>query len=141
MIAINIIAVGDLSEKWQAEACAEYVKRLGAFCKYKLINIKEGQSVLSKLTPKAFKIALCVEGEAYDSAGFADLIDSLAVRGYSELDFIIGGSDGLSGGEKAACDLRLSFSKMTFTHGMMRVFLLEQIYRAFMINKGLKYHK
>lgn len=141
MLSVTVIAAGDTSERWQDAACAEYEKRLGAFCKYRLIQLREGESALPKLPAKAYKIALCVEGITLDSPGLAELLDRAASRGCSELAFVIGGSEGLSEPEKAGCDLRLSFSRMTFPHGMMRVFLLEQIYRAFTICKGLKYHK
>jgi Uncharacterized conserved protein len=136
-----VIAVGGTSEHWQDEACAEYVKRLGAFCRFRLLQLKEGESALPKFPPKAFKVALCVEGAELDSPGLAELFEKTASRGCSELMFLIGGSVGLSEDEKAGCDFRLSFSRLTFPHGMMRVFLMEQIYRAFTINKGLKYHK
>lgn len=141
MLSVTVIAAGGTSERWQDTACAEYVKRLGAFCRYRLIQIKEGESALPKLPPRAYKIALCIEGAELDSPGLAELLERTATRGTSELAFVIGGSDGLTEEEKAGCDLRLSFSRLTFPHGMMRVFLLEQIYRAFTINKGLKYHK
>lgn len=141
MFSVTVIAAGGTSERWQDEACTEYAKRLGAFCKYRLIQLREGESALPKLPLKAYKIALCIEGAEYDSPGLAELFEKTALRGCSELAFVIGGSDGLTEAEKAGCDLRLSFSRLTFPHGMMRVFLLEQIYRAFTINKGLKYHK
>ncbi len=141
MLTVTVIAAGGTSERWQDDACAEYVKRLGAFCKFRLMQIKEGESALPKLPPKAYKIALCVEGDMLDSPGIAKVIENAALRGISELVFLTGGSNGLTEDEKAACDLRLSFSRLTFPHGMMRVFLYEQIYRAFTISKGLKYHK
>lgn len=141
MLTVTVIAVGKTSERWQDAACDEYIKRLGAFCKFRLFQLKEGESVIPKLPQKAYKVALCVEGVELDSPGLADMIDRTATRGLSEIVFVIGGSDGLSEEEKAACDLRLSFSRLTFPHGMIRVFLLEQIYRAFTILKGLKYHK
>lgn len=141
MLTVTVIAVGKTSERWQDAACDEYIKRLGAFCKFRLVQLKEGESVIPKLPQKVYKVALCVEGVELDSPGLADMIDRTATRGLSEIVFVIGGSDGLSEEEKAACDLRLSFSRMTFPHGMIRVFLLEQIYRAFTILKGLKYHK
>lgn len=141
MLAVTVIAAGGTSERWQDEACAEYRKRLGAFCRFRLIQIKEGETALPRLPQKAYKIALCVEGTELGSPGLAAVLEQAASRGFPELAFVIGGSEGLTEPEKAACDLRLSFSRLTFPHGMMRVFLLEQIYRAFTINKGLKYHK
>ena len=141
MLTVKVIAAGKTSERWQDTACAEYIKRLGSFCRFSLVGIKEKESVLPKLPKKAYKIALCVEGTELDSPGLALLLEQTAGRGHSELVFVIGGSDGLSEAEKSACDLRLSFSRLTFPHGMIRVFLLEQIYRAFTISKGLKYHK
>jgi 23S rRNA (pseudouridine1915-N3)-methyltransferase len=141
VLTVTVIVAGKTSECWQDAACEEYIKRLGAFCRFNLIQIKEGESAIPKLPQKAYKIALCVEGVELDSPGLADLINRTANRGISEIAFVVGGSDGLTEAEKAACDLRLSFSKLTFPHGMIRVFLLEQIYRAFTIIKGLKYHK
>jgi 23S rRNA (pseudouridine1915-N3)-methyltransferase len=141
VLTVTVIAAGKTSERWQDTACEEYIKRLGAFCRFRMIQIREGESALPKLPKKAYKVALCVEGDELDSPGLAELFDRIATRGYSELTFVIGGSEGLTEAEKSACDMRLSFSRLTFPHGMIRVFLLEQIYRAFTICKGLKYHK
>ena len=101
----------------------------------------EGDKILEKLSPSAYVYALCVEGGQIDSEGFAAQLHALAVGGRSEVCFIIGGSLGLDARVKARADVRLSFSKMTFPHMLMRVILLEQIYRAFKINGKESYHK
>jgi 23S rRNA (pseudouridine1915-N3)-methyltransferase len=159
-MTVNIIFVGALKEKFFAEAVAEYEKRLLAYCKINNIIIKderlsdkpsaaeisaalekEGERILAALPARSYKIALCVEGKQLKSEDFAALFDSVATNGYGEISFIIGGSFGLSERVKAACDKRLSVSLMTFPHRMMRVILLEQVYRAYNILGGGKYHK
>ncbi len=147
---VTVVCVGNIKEGYLRDALAEYAKRLGAYCRFSVIELKSHESkpfevdtaeLLAKIPPKSYKIALCVEGKQLASEELAVLIDQLPGRGYSELSFIIGGSDGLDEAVKSACDLRLSFSKMTFPHQLMRVILSEQIYRAFTINHGGKYHK
>lgn len=159
-MTLNIIFVGNLKESFFAEAVAEYEKRLNAYCKINNIFIKdekipdspsqaeinlalkkEGERILSVLPPRSYKIALCVEGKQMSSEAFAEVFESAANNGYSEISFIIGGSFGLSDAVKKVCDKRLSISMMTFPHRMMRVILLEQIYRAYNILGGGKYHK
>ena len=159
-MTVNVIFVGSLKESFFAEAVAEYEKRLGAYCKVNNIFIKderlsdkpsqaevsaalkkEGERILAALPARSYKIALCVEGKQMKSEDFAALFENIATNGYSEISFIIGGSFGLSEEVKAACDKRMSVSKMTFPHRMMRVILLEQVYRAYNIIGGGKYHK
>ncbi len=150
---ISIICVGNLKEKFYKDACSEYEKRLGRYGKIKIIEVnevqgeksqnlqKEGQLIISKIPKGSFVIPLCVEGKQLSSPTLAEKINSLAVSGTSEITFIIGGSNGLSDEVKALGGLRLSFSEMTFPHQLMRVILLEQIYRAFTIIEGSAYHK
>lgn len=159
-MAVNVIFVGNLKESFFEEAVREYEKRLGAYCKVNNIYIKEqrmsekpseaeiaatlkkeGEQILAALPARSYKIALCVEGKQLTSEGFADVFESATNNGYNEISFIIGSSCGLSPEVKAACDKRLSVSMMTFPHRLMRVILLEQIYRAQNILGGGKYHK
>ena len=159
MISIKLICVGKLKEKYLVQAEAEYLKRLSGFCNAgvteiaeepcaneseasrKLVMEAEGQRILAKIPKGAKTIALCIEGSAPDSAGFSRYIFEQAANGAGCFAFIIGGSYGLAEKVKASADLCLSFSKMTFPHQLMRVVLLEQIYRAFHINGNGKYHK
>ncbi len=160
MLKINIIYVGTIKEKYLTDAVGEYEKRLSAYCMLNNICIKdeklpekasaadiqnavkhEGDRILAAIPPRAYTIALCVEGKQMQSEAFAEKLTSLGVEGYSEICLIIGGSDGLSDEVKKAARLRLSISEMTFPHQLMRVILLEQLYRAFNIASGGKYHK
>ena len=141
MLTITVLCAGTLKEKYLKDACAEYSKRLGAYCRLKINELKDGTNMLPYLSKSALNIALCIEGKELDSEEFAKLISDTAISGKSEICFIIGESDGLPESVKAASDLRLSFSKMTFPHQLMRVILLEQIYRGFTIINGGKYHK
>ena len=159
MLQINILYVGNIKDKFYAEAVAEYEKRLSAFCKIKNIELKEekpkdeseaeiaqvirkeGDRLLEALPKKGFKIALCVEGTQISSEDLAKKISSVTVSGESEITFIIGGAFGMDERVKKAANYRLSISKMTFTHRMMRVILAEQIYRAMNILSGGNYHK
>lgn len=139
MLAVTIICVGQLRDSFYRDAAAEYEKRLTSFCRLKVVETTD-EKIISFIPPKAYKIALCVEGTELSSEQFAARIDSAAVSGYGELAFVIGGFDGLSESVKSKCDLRLSFSRMTFPHRLMRCILLEQLYRAFTINNNLNYH-
>lgn len=160
MININIICVGKLKEDYLRNACAEYEKRLGAFCKLKITELtparlpespneaqieaalsEEAERILSKTTPNDAVFALCIEGKEMSSESFSKEIEKCAVSGFGSLCFIIGGSHGLSPKIKSKSKYRLSMSPMTFPHQLARVMLLEQIYRAFMISSGGKYHK
>ena len=140
-MTVDIISVGNLKESYLREAVAEYEKRLSAYCTLKNVTFKNDSELPALLEKRAFKIALCIEGKEFSSEALAAKISDCALRGYSHLQFIIGASDGIPEGVKAMCDARISFSPMTFPHQLMRVLLLEQLYRAFNINHGGKYHK
>ncbi|MBO5273619.1 MAG: 23S rRNA (pseudouridine(1915)-N(3))-methyltransferase RlmH [Clostridia bacterium] len=141
MFELDIICVGTLKEQYLRDACAEYQKRLTPWCKLRIIELKEDAELIPALPKKGWCCALCVEGKQQTSEEFAATLGDLPSRGYSNAALVIGGSDGLPEEVKAACHARLSFSKMTFPHQLMRVILLEQVYRAFNINHGGKYHK
>jgi len=147
---LTIICIGKLKEKYWQDACAEYVKRLSRFCKLEILELPESKSddsaeesreILAKIPKNSYVIALDVKGKSLSSEGLAEKIDSLATAGTSHICLIIGGSNGYDDSVRAAADFRLSFSSFTFPHQLMRVILLEQIYRAFKINAGEKYHK
>lgn len=160
MIKLDLIFVGTLKERWLTDAVAEYEKRLGAWCQINNILIRderlpdkpsqseisgalrrEGERILAAIPPRARVFALCVEGKQMSSPAFSEKLKTLEGNGFSEFCFIIGGSDGLSDAVKQRADERMSFSEMTFPHQLMRVILLEQLYRAFSIASGGKYHK
>jgi 23S rRNA (pseudouridine1915-N3)-methyltransferase len=159
MIQVTVITVGNLKESYWRDAVSEYEKRLCAFCKPNVIQLKEaklpenpsegeirtaladeGQRILAAMPPRSFRIALCVEGKQFSSEELAAKLESVLSEN-GNLCLVIGSSHGLSDEVKAACQLRLSVSKLTFPHQMMRVLLLEVLYRAFSIIKGTKYHK
>ncbi len=158
-MAILIIGVGKLKEAWQRDACAEYMKRLRRFGPIEIREIpdqpepdkpsdalnkrvmeQEGKEILSQIKPTDRVVALCIGGKAYDSEAFAEKIAQWTGDG-RRLVFLIGGSLGLSEEVLRRADERLSFSKMTFPHQLMRVILLEQVYRGFKINANERYHK
>ncbi len=143
MLNVNIICHGTIKEKYLRDAIAEYSKRLGAYCKLSIFEAKDddGLEALVAARAKDYNIALCIEGKMLDSEELAEMIENVPLQGYSGLGLVIGGSDGLPEKIKAMCKYRLSFSKMTFPHQLMRVILLEQIYRGFNINNNGKYHK
>ena len=155
---INLITVGKLKEKWLRDAYAEYEKRLTRYCKLSLTELpesrlpespsdaeiaaalqQEGKAILNACRGKI--IALCIEGKQYASEEFAALFSQYASHGDSTVSFVIGSSFGLADEVKSRADMRFSMSKMTFTHQIARVLLAEQIYRAFQITSGGKYHK
>lgn len=157
---VHLIVVGKIKEKYFTDAINEYSKRLGRYCNLKLIEVKdeptpdnpsgretelvlgrEGERILSKIPKGAYLVPLCIEGKQLDSVEFAELFSKTANDGKSDIAFIIGGSMGICDEIKRMADFKLSFSKMTFPHQLMRVVLLEQIYRAFNILGGGKYHK
>lgn len=145
MIKVNVVCVGKIKESFYREAVEEYAKRLSRFCAFSVTEIPECRTLAEEggrilRAAKGYKIALCVEGEKLSSPALASRIKSLCDRG-EEITFIIGSSEGLSPEVKSAANFRLSFSDMTFPHQLMRVVLVEQIYRAFMINGGGEYHK
>ena len=157
---IYIISAGKLKEKYWNMAVEEYSKRLSRYFKLELIQVqdekttegasaaeeeavktKEGERMLAKIPDNAYVIALAIEGKQLDSVAFAEKIQELGVRGTSQIVFVIGGSLGLSDAVMKRADYALSFSPMTFPHQMMKVVLLEQIYRAYRIINGEPYHK
>lgn len=145
MQKVTIVCVGKIKEDYLRAACVEYIKRLSRFAKVEIKEIAEGKNLVVEgeailRAARGYKIALCVEGEKLSSPALAEKVKRLCDRG-EELTFIIGSSCGLSDEVKAIADYKLSFSDMTFPHQLMRVILLEQIYRSFMINSGSEYHK
>ena len=145
MQKINIVCVGKIKEKFYTEAAGEYLKRLSRFAKVEVKEVAECKNLdeEAELILRASKgriVALCIEGKKYSSEDLAEYVKELTDTG-SECTFIIGSSCGLADGVKNKANLKLSFSDMTFPHQLMRVILLEQIYRAFMINGGGEYHK
>ena len=148
MLRIKIICVGRLKEQFYTDAANEYIKRLGGCCKLEILELpefreleKEREAIRKGIPAGAMTIAMCIEGREVDSKGLSELLMECAGRGTSHLCFIIGGSNGLHDDIKSGADLRLSMSKMTFPHNLARVILLEQLYRAFTIIEGGKYHK
>jgi len=161
MLKINIICIGKIKEKYFTDAVAEYAKRLTAFCKFSVIELNEerirsntpndsqiaevieaeGRRILQKIGALDYIAAMCIEGKLMSSEELSETLDKAALSGKSTVDFIIGGSYGLSDEVKRRADLRLSMSKMTFPHQLARVILSEQIYRAFEISTNGKYHK
>ena len=144
MLNIELICActGKNKESYYTEAAAEYAKRIGAYAKLKITEVGESdREILAAIPPHSYKIALCVNGTQLSSEGLAEKLDRIATQGSSTVCFIIGGSDGFGRAVEDVADMRLSFSKMTFPHRLMRVILLEQIYRALNINAGGNYHK
>lgn len=141
MLSILVLCVGNLKETFLRDAIKEYTKRISGYASISVKETKNDRELIPSLPKKAYKIALCVEGKQLSSEELAEKIESVATCGYSDIVFVIGDSDGMGEDVKAACDLRLSFSKMTFPHQLMRVILFEQIYRAFTIINNGKYHK
>ena len=160
MQRITVLCVGKLKEKFYTDAAAEYIKRLGRFCKIEVTELpgqrlpeapspaqiaaalaREAEAIRAKLPPAAAVIALCVEGKPLSSEDLARLMADTAAQGQSHLVFLIGGSFGLHPSVKALAFFRLSMSPMTFPHHLARVMLLEQVYRACQINAGTRYHK
>ena len=144
---ITILCVGKIKEKYWTEASAEYRKRLSRYCTITVEELKEenpeaeGQNILKRLKKDTFVITLEIHGKALSSEELSSKLQELALEGKSDITFVIGGSDGLSEEVSRRSDLKLSFSRMTFPHQMIRIFLLEQIYRSFKIMKGETYHK
>lgn len=160
MLRVTVLCVGRLKEAYLRDACAEYIKRLGAFCRLRMVELEEarvpenpsaaqiqtalreeGRRILAKMPPGAVPVALCIEGRELSSPDFSRFLEKIAVDGAGDVVLIIGGSWGLSEEVKGMARLRLSMSPMTFPHQLARVMLLEQLYRAFQISAGGKYHK
>jgi len=159
-VNISIVTVGKLKEKYLKLGIEEYVKRLNSYAKIEMIEVpdekapeilsdiemkqvkqKEGERILAKINQDTYVIALAINGKLKSSEELADNLDKLATYGKSKVAFVIGGSLGLSDEVLKRADEQLSFSKMTFPHQLMRLILVEQIYRAFRINRGEPYHK
>lgn len=140
MLNVKIVCVGTLREQFLRDAVKEYEKRLQAYCKLTTVELKDDKGLAAALSGKCFKIALCVEGKQISSEELSELVQKGSVLGQSNIALVIGGADGLPEEIKQMCDFRLSFSKMTFPHQLMRVILLEQIYRALNIASGGHYH-
>lgn len=157
---ITLITVGKIKEKYLKDAIAEYQKRLGAYCKLEIIEVadektldnasevvedsirhKEGERILKYVKDDAYVITLEINGKQLSSEELADKMEKLGVQGTSHIMFIIGGSIGLGKEVLKRSDFALSFSKMTFPHQLMRVILLEQVYRGYRIMNGEPYHK
>ena len=157
---INIVCVGKIKEKYLKLGIDEFKKRLSKYCKLEIIELedekapenlsdkemliikeKEGKKILSKKKDNSYVIALAIDGKNLSSEELAETINKLGVRGISNITFVIGGSLGLSDEVLSRADYKLSFSKMTFPHQLMRLILLEQVYRAYRINNGEPYHK
>lgn len=157
---IKIISVGKLKEKYLKMGIEEYAKRLGAYCKLELVEVpdekapeklseaemiqvkeKEGERILAKIPDQAYVFALAIEGKQRTSEDFAKEINQLGIQGKSQLVFVIGGSLGLSEAVMNRSNTKISFGKMTLPHQLMRLVLIEQIYRGFRINRNEPYHK
>lgn len=157
---ITVVAVGKIKERFFEDAIKEYEKRLGRYCRLEIVQVadektpdgagealerqikeREGERILAQIKDGAYVIALAIEGKMLDSEELADKLGRLAVGGVSQIVFVIGGSLGLSRAVLGRADYRLSFSKMTFPHQLMRVILLEQVYRGFRILNHQPYHK
>lgn len=148
MLRLRLICVGKLKERFYQEAVEEYRKRLGRYCELEIVELpesgeleKEGALVLDKLPAGAYTAALCVEGKLYSSEELRDLLQKEMNAGVSRMCFVIGGSEGLSEAVKRRADAKISLSRMTFPHHLARVIVLEQLYRAFNMMNGGKYHK
>ncbi|OEY81664.1 rRNA methyltransferase [Oenococcus kitaharae] len=157
---IRIIVVGKIKEKYYSQALAEYTKRLSRFAKTEICVVKdqatpekasqaenleilevEGQRLLDKIGPRDYVIVLAIEGKLISSPELASMLKLIPLDGFSTIDFVIGGSLGLSDAVKQRADQKISFGRITLPHQLARVVLSEQIYRAFMINEGSPYHK
>ena len=137
MLSVTILCVGGLKESYFREACAEYEKRLGAYVRLQTKECASDEQLLACLkSSRGHKIALCVEGKTLSSEALAAHIDRTVTGGKSEIVFAIGGAEGLTEEAKSQCEVRLSFSPMTFPHRLARLMLLEQIYRAETILRG-----
>lgn len=157
---IKIISVGKLKEKYLKQGIVEYLKRLSAYAKVEIVELidekapevlsaaeieqvkqKEGSRILGKISPDMYVIALAIDGKQKSSEELAESLDKLATYGNSKITFVIGGSLGLSDDVLKRANEKLSFSTLTFPHQLMRLILLEQVYRAFKIMRGEPYHK
>lgn len=159
MATVKFITVGTLKEDYLREAVSEYEKRLSGFCRVENINLKEyklpqdpsdaeiqkalseeARGIMAAMGERSYKVIMCVEGKQYSSEDLSEVLDKAFLRA-NEICFVIGSSHGLHDSVKSAGDLKLSISKLTFPHQLMRVILLESVYRCMNIIKGTKYHK
>lgn len=157
---IKVVTVGKLKEKYLKDGIAEYSKRISRFAKFETIELSdektpdkasesenqkileiEGQRILSKIADRDFVIVLAIEGKTFFSEEFSKQLEETSIKGFSTLTFIIGGSLGLSSSVKNRANLSVSFGRLTLPHQLMRLVLVEQIYRAFTIQQGFPYHK
>lgn len=157
---IKVVTVGKLKEKYLKDGIAEYSKRISRFAKFEMIELSdektpdkasesenqkileiEGQRILSKIADRDFVIVLSIEGKTFFSEEFSKQLEETSIKGFSTLTFIIGGSLGLSSSVKNRANLSVSFGRLTLPHQLMRLVLVEQIYRAFTIQQGFPYHK
>ncbi|HGJ3717544.1 TPA: 23S rRNA (pseudouridine(1915)-N(3))-methyltransferase RlmH [Streptococcus pneumoniae] len=157
---IKVVTVGKLKEKYLKYGIAEYSKRISRFAKFEMIELSdektpdkasesenqkileiEGQRILSKIADRDFVIVLAIEGKTFFSEEFSKQLEETSIKGFSTLTFIIGGSLGLSSSVKNRANLSVSFGRLTLPHQLMRLVLVEQIYRAFTIQQGFPYHK
>jgi len=160
MMSVTLLCVGKLREKWLKEACAEYTKRLAAYCRLSIVELpeeklperpaealrtaalqREAERVLAAVPQGAALVALCIEGRLFSSEELSSRLTKWQTEGESRLALVIGGSEGLDEAVKRRARLKLSMSPMTFPHHLARVLVLEQLYRAFSIAAGGKYHK
>lgn len=157
---VKVIAVGKLKERYLKDGIAEYVKRLGRFTKFDMIELadektpdhasrsenqlilgKEAERILAKIADRDYVIALAIEGKCQSSEEFSQSLSEVTLRGFSDITFVIGGSLGLANEVKQRANHLMSFGPLTLPHQLMRLVLVEQIYRAFMIQQGSPYHK
>ncbi|HEU5549394.1 TPA: 23S rRNA (pseudouridine(1915)-N(3))-methyltransferase RlmH, partial [Streptococcus pneumoniae] len=157
---IKVVTVGKLKEKYLKDGIAEYSKRISRFAKFEMIELSdektpdkasesenqkileiEGQRILSKIADRDFVIVLAIEGKTFFSEELSKQLEETSIKGFSTLTFIIGGSLGLSSSVKNRANLSVSFGRLTLPHQLMRLVLVEQIYRAFTIQQGFPYHK
>lgn len=154
---IKIVALGKIKEKFLKDGIDEFLKRLGPYVSVDIIEInpieikdenltekileQEGERILAQIKPNSYVITLEIEGKTFSSENFAQKIEEIGNQGYNEIIFVIGSSCGISKTVSNRADLKLSLSKMTFLHQFARLLLVEQIYRAFKIQKGETYHK
>lgn len=156
-VKITVVAVGKLKERFWADACAEYVKRLSAYASIKMVEIPdrdpaktggeeagralEGKAILAAIPERSHVVLLDIGGKERSSEEIASHLNDLMLRGESSITFVVGGSCGVSSEVRARADERLSFGRITLPHNLARVVLLEQVYRAFKIMRGEPYHK
>lgn len=156
MMRISVVAVGKLKERFWVQACDEYLKRLGAYADVTVVEVpdvdpsrcgvpqaldREAEVILRAIPDDAFAVLLAIRAKECSSEQLAAKLDELALTGRSSVTFVIGGSHGVAQSVEARADLRLSFGPITLPHNLARVVLLEQLYRAFKINRGEPYHK